>query len=61
MTPPEQGCFGNAIAIGHLSRCLSVVTVKDKNITPVMSWGKPDSPVPHSVVNPVSGADALEG
>lgn len=26
----------------------------------VMAWGKPGSPVPHTVVNPVSGTDALE-
>lgn len=61
MTPQEQGGLGNTIAIGHLSRSLNVVTVKDKNIAHVMPRGKPGSPVPHAVVNPVSGTDALEG
>lgn len=36
MTPQEQGGLGNTIAIGHLSRSLNVVTVKDKNIAHVM-------------------------
>lgn len=61
MTPQEQVCLGNTIAIGHLSRSLCVVTVKDKNITHVLPWEKPGSPVPHSVVNPVRGTNALEG
>lgn len=61
MTPQEQGRLGNTIAVGYLSRSLSVITVKDKNITHAMPRGKPGSPVPHSVVNPVSGTDALEG
>lgn len=26
----------------------------------VMPWGKPGSPVPHAIIHPVSGTDALE-
>lgn len=61
MTPQEEGSLGNTIAIEQLSRSLSVLTVKDKNPAHVMPWGKPGSPVPHAVINPVSGTDALEG